>query len=94
MGGFGNNNAGNTTATNPFANMMNNPMFPLMGSGFGMNQEGMNFPNSQPNPFLFSNPLLSSNGGNQQNFNSLSGQQNGMSSLLQNLQNIQQKTAD
>jgi hypothetical protein len=72
MGGFGNNNAPGTNAakTNPFGNMFSNPMFPMMGSGFGNNQNGLNFPNNQQNPFSFPNPLLSNNGVNQPSSNS------------------------
>ena len=93
MGGFGNNNftSSNAPNTNPFANMFGNPMFPIMGSGFGNNQNGLNFPNSQQNPFSFSNPLLSNDAVNRQSSNSSSIPQNNMISLFQN---IQQKAAD
>lgn len=74
FGGFGapqNNNANNQGTTNSTSNasntsgtgnMMGNPFFPMgmMGSGFG-NTQNMNFPNSQPNPFLFQNPFFMNN---------------------------------
>jgi len=75
MGGLGGNNPNNFSGVNPnansanppgrnpFAGMMNNPMFSMMGSGFGNAQNGVNFPN---NPLSFAN-LLSSNNANQGN---------------------------
>lgn len=95
FGGFGNNNAQgvNSTATNPFGSMFGNPMFPMMGSGFGANQNGLSFPNNQSNPFSFQNPLLSNNNTNQANSNT-SVPQNNIFSLFQNLQNVQQKAAE
>ena len=113
MGGFGSPNLNNNTSNpgasvtsttpslnpNPFGNMTGNPLFPMMGSGFGMNQ-GMYFPNSQTNPFSFSNPLLSNSGLNPSNLSSnptnlnSSAPQNNLMSMLQNLQTAQQKASD
>jgi hypothetical protein len=64
-------------------------MFPIMGSGFGNSQNGLNFPSNQQNPFSFSNPLLSNDGTNQKNYNPSSIPQNSMFSLFQNIQNRQ-----
>lgn len=95
-------NTSGTAASNPLGNgnMMGNPFFPMMGSGFGTNQ-GMSFPNTQPNPFLFSNPLLGNINPSQNNESASSPsstqnntQNNGFASLFQNLQNIQQKAVD
>lgn len=93
MSGFGNNNSTGANS-NSFGNMFGNPMFPMLGSGFGANQNGFNFPSNQQNPFSFSNPILSNGEINQQPPNSSSAPQNNMFSFFQNLQNSQQKAAD
>lgn len=98
-----NPNANNpSTTTNPLGNgMMGNPFFPMgmMGSGFGGNQ-GINFPNSQLNPFMLSNPFLMGSDLNTQNNQppSTTAQSNpnnnNLMSLFQNFQNLQQKAED
>ena len=63
----------------------------MMGNGFG-NNYGMNFPNFMQNPPAMNNGLNSSM---QQNTSSSQNQAaNGLSSMLQNMQNLQQKAAD
>lgn len=104
MGGLGFPMSGNVTGQNPAGlnsnplaggNMMGNPFFPMMGSGFGNNQ-GMNYPSNQPNPFQLVNPLLANGNLNsiQSNQNETNPQSSGLLSLIQNMQNIQQKAAD
>jgi hypothetical protein len=104
MGGLGSPMAGNVTGQNPAGsngnplsggNMMGNPFFSMIGSGFGNNQ-GMNYPSNQQNPYQFINPLLA-NGNldlNQNNQNGTNSQNSGLLSLIQNMQNIQQKAVD
>ena len=54
LGGI-NNTQTNTNSQNQTQNPFGNPLFSMMGSGFGSLQNNQTFPN------LFANPLLSSN---------------------------------
>lgn len=102
----------NVNPNNMFSNGMNipfgggNPLFPMMGSGFGMNpqsQQGMNFPaNNNPmqmggmfnNPFLMQQSMFNNNilqPQTTQQQQSNPSQSNGFPSLFQNLQSVMQK---
>lgn len=78
---------------------MGNPFFPMgmMGSGFG-NNPGINFQNTQPNPFMFSNPMFMNNQANQTQPPTTTSAQNSSGnnfmSLFQTIQSVQQQTAD
>jgi hypothetical protein len=76
--------------------MFNNPLFPMMGSGFG-NVPGNNNNIPQNYPNLFSNPLLNSFNPNTNNL--ANGSQNNnryflYSSLLQQMNNPQNNPSD
>lgn len=110
FGGLGATNTGNNPTIptipnsfplgqNPFgAGMTGNQFFPMgmMNSGFGANQ-GMSFPNSQPNqftnPFLMNSPLNTNQANQLQP--PVTGAQNvgggNFMSVFQNMQNVLQK---
>ena len=78
-----NNTATNTNTQNQTQNSFANPLFSMMGSGFGSLQNNQTFPN------LFSNPLLSSNLFTSQSQSNVSNSNpGGLSSLMATLTKV------